>query len=163
MAGRDLLYRWPYPRPVKETSRSCLRSTARSEEHCHTANLSVIASQCQSSSLCRLRDISLRPEGVFPDRGAIGRSGNPCWTKKFYLAQKIVLRCPGKRHLNYALTKGVRTDAVSLDSGALPFTVSRKPIHPAQPIPARQWLPYQGSCRAVGETERFEHYKKTES
>ena len=27
----------------------------------------------QLSSLCRLRDISLRPEGVFPSRGAFGK------------------------------------------------------------------------------------------
>ena len=27
----------------------------------------------QLSSLCRLRDISLRPEGVFPSRGALGK------------------------------------------------------------------------------------------
>ena len=30
---------------------------------------SVIAAQCHLSSLCRLRDISLRPEGVFLDEG----------------------------------------------------------------------------------------------
>ena len=33
-----------------------------------------------------------------------------------------MLRCLGQRHLYYALTKGVRTDAVRLDSGALFFT-----------------------------------------
>ena len=32
-----------------------------------------------------------------------------------------VLRCLGQRHLSYALTKGVRLDAVGLDSGALFF------------------------------------------
>ena len=40
----------------------------------------------------------------------------------FSKPKKKVLRCLGRRHLNYALTKGVRTDAVSLDSGALLFT-----------------------------------------
>ena len=33
-----------------------------------------------------------------------------------------VLRCLGQRHRNYALTKGVRFDAVNRDSGALFFT-----------------------------------------
>ena len=32
-----------------------------------------------------------------------------------------VLRCLGQRHLNNALTKGIRSDVVSLDSGALFF------------------------------------------
>ena len=79
----------------------------------------------------------------------------PAGRLKFYLAQTIVLRCLGQRHLNYALPKRSRTDAVRLDSGALPFTGSKNSIHPAGPKPARQWLPYQGSCRAEGETERF--------
>ena len=68
----------------------------------------------------------------------------PAGHLKFYLSQTVVLRCLGKRHLYYALTKGVRTDAVRLDSGALSFWASRNFVHPAGPKPARQWLPYLG-------------------
>ena len=32
---------------------------------------------------------------------------------------------------------------------------SKNLARPAQPLPTRQWLPYQGSWRAVGETERL--------
>ena len=41
-----------------------------------------LAAARQSSTLCRLRDISLRPEGVFPSRGASGETGNSAGTAK---------------------------------------------------------------------------------
>ena len=52
-------------------------------------------SACQSSSLCRLRDISLRPEGVFPNREPLaGRF----WLSKMKKARLGgSLRAPRKR------------------------------------------------------------------
>ena len=38
----------------------------------------------QASSFCRLRDISLRPEGVFPKGGALGRSVSRSAEGKFW-------------------------------------------------------------------------------
>ena len=35
------------------------------------------------------------------------------------------------------------------------YIIRRNFVHPVGPKPARQWLPYQGSCRAEGVTERF--------
>ena len=50
---------------------------------------------------------------------------------------------------------GICTAAVNLGSGARPFTNTKNFARPVRPSPTRQWLPYQGSWRAVGETERF--------
>ena len=50
---------------------------------------------------------------------------------------------------------GICTAAVNLGSGARPFTNTKNFALPVRPSPTRQWLPYQGSWRAVGETERF--------
>ena len=43
----------------------------------------------------------------------------------FSKTKKKVLCYLGQRHLSYALTKGVCTDAVSLDSGALLFAKNK--------------------------------------
>ena len=67
---------------------------------------------------------------------------------------------------------GICTAAVNLGSGARPFTNTKNFARPVRPSPTRQWssslcrysrhlppaggsLSYQGSWRAVGETERF--------
>ena len=58
-----------------------------------------------------------------------------------------VLRCLGQRHLNNALTEGARTDAVSLDSGALFFAQDKTFF-------VQQGLPDLPMARPLGELAR---------
>ena len=117
-------------------------------------NLSVIASQCQSSSLCRLRDISLRPEGVFPDRGATGVPVLVLLDELgFSKPETEVLRCLGAQH-RYEFSLVERSlDAVCLDSGAL-FFAQDKTFFVQQGLPDLPMAPLSGELSAK-QTERF--------
>ena len=108
----------------------------------------------RTTSQSSLRDASS------PGRGAIGRPGRPCCSHRPNRAQGGG-PCPNGQQLrNCALTKDARQAAVNLDSGARSFTNAKNFARPARPSPTRQGLPYQGSCRAVGETERLYRGKR---
>ena len=64
-----------------------------------------------------------------------------------------VLRCLGQRHRNNALTKGIRSDAVRLDSGALFFTKDKTFIV-QQGLPDLPMAPPLGELASERETER---------
>ena len=106
------------------------------------------------------------------NRGALGRPGQPCCALELNRAQSAG-PCPNGQQLrNHALTRGAGYAAVNLNSGARLFPETKNLARPARPKPTRQWpsslcrysrhlppaggsLSYQGSCRAVGETERL--------
>ena len=105
--------------------RSVCFAWAFSEERCYTANLSVIASQCQlvpkalshdETSQSRLRLASS------PDRGATGVPVLVLLDELgFSKPETEVLRCLGAQH-RYEFSLVERSlDAVCLDSGALFF------------------------------------------
>ena len=73
--------------------------------------------------------------------------------QSFLEPKNKVLRCLGKRHLNNALTKGIRTDVVSLDSGALLFMRDTTLIV-QQGSPDLPKAPLSGELSAK-QTERF--------
>ena len=58
-------------------------------------------------------------------------------------------------------TERFRQAAANRGSGARSFPEVKNFARLAQPLPTRQWLPYQGSWRAVGETERLYRGKRT--
>ena len=64
-----------------------------------------------------------------------------------------MLRYQGKQHLDYALTKGVRLDAVSLGSGAL-FFAQDKTLIVQQGLPDLPMAPLLGELSRVSVTER---------
>ena len=100
---------------------------------------------------------SLLRNASSPDRGALGRPGQPCCSHRPNRAQSAG-PCPNGQQLqNCALTKDARQAAVNLDSGARSFPIAENFTRPVQPSPARQWLPYQGSWREA--PERL--YKRT--
>ena len=100
---------------------------------------------------------SLLRNASSPDRGALGRPGQPCCSLGPNGAQGGG-PCPNEQQLrNCALTKDARQAAVNLDSGARSFPIAENFTRPVQPSPARQWLPYQGSWREA--PERL--YKRT--
>ena len=106
---------------------------------------------------------SLLRNASSPDRGALGRPGQPCCSHRPNRAQSAG-PCPNGQQLqNCALTKDARQAAVNLDSGARSFTNAKNFARPVRPSPTRQWLPYQGSWRAVGETERLYHMPRFRS
>ena len=90
-----------------------------------------------------------------PDRGALGRPGKPCCPLGLNWAQSSGPCSHWQRLRDYALPKSAGQAVVNRDSGARSFPIAENFARPAQPSPTRQWLPYQGSCRAVGETERL--------
>ena len=75
-----------------------------------------------------------------PDRGAIGRPGQPCCSHRTNRAQSAG-PCPNGQQLrNCALTKDARQAAVNLDSGARSFTNAKNFARPVRPSPTRQRL-----------------------
>ena len=83
---------------------------------------------------------SLLRNASSPDRGALGRPGQPCCSLGPNGAQGGE-PCPNGQQLqNCALTKDARQAAVNLDSGARSFTNAKNFARPVQPSPARQWL-----------------------
>ena len=94
---------------------------------------------------------SLLRNASFPDRGALGRPGQPCCSLGPNGAQGGG-PCPNGQQLqNCALTKDARQAAVNLDSGARSFTNAKNFARPVRPSPTRQRLPYQGSWREAPE------------
>ena len=76
----------------------------------------ILGEQTSQSSL---RDASS------PDRGALGRPGQPCCSHRPNRAQSAG-PCPNGQQLqNCALTKDARQAAVNLDSGAQPFPIAK--------------------------------------
>ena len=83
-----------------------------------------------------------------PKGGALGRPGRPCCSLGPNWAQSAG-PCPnGQQQRNNALIKGAWQTAVNLNRGARSFPDAKNFARPARPLPARQWLPYQGSWRA---------------
>ena len=107
-----------------------------------------------TTSQSSLRDASS------PGRGAIGRPGQPCCSHRPNRAQGGGPCSHWQRLRNYDLPKSAGQAVVNRDSGARPFPIAENFARPARPPPTRQWLPYQGSCRAVGETERLYRGKR---
>ena len=60
-----------------------------------------------------------------------------------------------------ALTKGAWQTAVNLNRGARSFPDAKNFARPARSLPARQWLPYQGSWREA--PERLYHMPRFRS
>ena len=138
--------------------RSVCFAWAFSEERCYTANLSVIASQCQlvPKALSHDETSQSKPFGFAssPIRGATGVPVLVLLDELgFSKPETEVLRCLGQRHLNNALTEGARTDAVSLDSGAL-FFAQDKTFFVQQGLPDLPMAPLSGELSAK-QTERF--------
>ena len=132
----------------------------------------------------RFRSVSWLPEGnpsynlsvtfgdSSPKGGAFGRPGRPCCSLGSNWAQSSG-PCPnGQQQRNNALTKGAWQTAVNLNRGARSFPDAKNFARPVRSLPVRQWpsslcrysrhlppaggsLSYQGSWRAVGETERL--------
>ena len=83
---------------------------------------------------------SLLRNASSPDRGAIGRPGQPCCSHRPNRAQSAG-PCPNGQQLrNCALTKDARQAAVNLDSGAQSFTNAKNFTRPVRPSPTRQRL-----------------------
>ena len=100
---------------------------------------------------------SLLRNASSPDRGALGRPVQSCCSLGPNRAQGGG-PCPnGQRLRNCVLTKGAGQTVVNRNSEARSFPIAENFARPVQPSPTRQWLPYQGSWRAVGETERLYH------
>ena len=104
---------------------------------------------------------SLLRNASSPGRGAIGRPGQPCCPHRPNRAQGGGPCSRWQRLRDCSLPKGAGQAAANRGSGARPFPKSKNFARLAQPLPTRQWLPYQGSCRAVGETERLYRGKRT--
>ena len=91
---------------------------------------------------------SLLRNASSPDRGATGVPVLVLLDELgFSKPETEVLRCLGQRHLNNALTEGARTDAVSLDSGALFFAQDKTFF-------VQQGLPDLPMARPLGELAR---------
>ena len=104
---------------------------------------------------------SLLRDASSPGRGALGRPGQPCCPHRPNRAQGAGPCSHWQRLRDCALPKGAGQAAANRGSGARSFPKSKNFVRSAQPLPTRQWLPYQGSCRAVGETERLYRGKRT--
>ena len=104
---------------------------------------------CGTTSQSSLRDASS------PGRGALGRPGQPCCSRGPNRAQGGGPCSRWQWLRDCALPKGAGQAAANRGSEARSFLEVKNFARSAQPPPTRQWLPYQGSCRAVGETERL--------
>ena len=83
---------------------------------------------------------SLLRNASSPDRGALGRPGQPCCSLGPNGAQGGG-PCPNGQQLrNCALTKDARQAVMNRNSGARSFPIAENFTRPVQPSPARQWL-----------------------
>ena len=83
---------------------------------------------------------SLLRDASSPDRGAIGRPGQPCCSHRPNRAQGAG-PCPNGQQLrNCALTKGAGQAVVNRNSGARSFTNAKNFARPVRPSPTRQRL-----------------------
>ena len=104
--------------------------------------LALKSAVTQRTSQSRLRLASS------PDRGATGVPVLVLLDELgFSKPETEVLRCLGQRHLNYALPKRTRIDAVCLDSGALFFAQDKTFF-------VQQGLPDLPKARPLGELAR---------
>jgi hypothetical protein len=133
------------------TSQSRLRLDLwKMRHHVSAGGKAVLRTTSQSS----LRDASS------PGRGAIGRPGQPCCPHRPNRAQSAGPCSHWQQLRDSDLTEGAGQASVNLERGARPFPKSKNFARPVRPPPTRQWLPYQGSWRAVGETERLYRGKR---
>ena len=86
-----------------------------------------------------------------PNRGALGRTGQPCCSLGLNRAQSAGPCSHWQRLRDCALPKSAGQAAVNLNNGARPFPIAENFARPARPLPTRQWLPYQGSWREAPE------------
>ena len=86
-----------------------------------------------------------------PNRGALGRPGQPCCSLGLNRAQSAGPCSHWKQLRDCALPKSAGQAAVNLNSGARPFPIPENFARPEQSLPTRQWLPYQGSWREAPE------------
>ena len=94
---------------------------------------------------------SLLRNASSPDRGALGRPGQPCCSLGPNWAQSAGPCSHWQRLRDNALTEGAGQAVVNRNSGAQSFPIAENFARPVQPSPTRQWLPYQGSWREAPE------------
>ena len=138
----------------KERCRADARRRGCTKEHLPEAVKRNGNAAWGTTSQSSLRDASS------PGRGAIGRPGQPCCPHRPNRAQSAGPCSHWQQLRDSDLTEGAGQASVNLERGARSFPKSKNFARPVRPPPTRQWLPYQGSCRAVGETERLYRGKR---
>ena len=90
-----------------------------------------------------------------PEGRGIGRPGKPCCSHRPNWAQSAGPCSHWQRLRDSALTEGAGQAVVNQNSEARQFPIAENFARPAQSIPIRQWLPYQGSWHREAMTERL--------